>query len=154
MRTHPREVGLRLHTLGVMAGKLCSGSPNLSSESGCTCHSMFGVGCDGSLFANAPACDGGIVSGPVRNAKYSNAIAALPQTLLAMPFSVFTFFTLYCSLICRWSCRFSPTPGRLFFNNMLFEERRPAGPIPESCNICGEPIAPADRMVSLFAFTS
>ena len=112
MRTQPRDAGRRLHTLGVIAGKLCSGSPNLSSESGCTCHSMLGVGCDGSLLANAPACDGGMVSGPVRNAKYSSAIAALPHRLLAMPFSVFTFFTLYCMRICRWSCRFSPTPGR------------------------------------------
>src|ERR1044071_2536927 len=95
IRTQPRDAGRRLHTLGVIAGKLCSGSPNLSSESGCTCHSIFGVGREGSLLANAPACEGGMVSGPVRNAKYSSAIAALPQMLLAMPFSVFTFFTLY-----------------------------------------------------------
>src|SRR5919109_5492821 len=97
MRTQPRDAGRRLQTLGVIAGKLCSGSPNLSSESGCTCHSMFGVGCAGSLLANAPHCEGGIVNGPVRKRKYSAAIIALPQRLLAMPFSVFTFFTLYCS---------------------------------------------------------
>src|SRR5260370_399288 len=36
MRTVPREVGCRLHALTVMAGKRCRGSPNLSSESGCT----------------------------------------------------------------------------------------------------------------------
>src|SRR3954463_3512280 len=105
MRTQPRELGRRLHTLGVMAGKLCSGSPNLSSESGCTCHSMLEVGCDGSLFAKAPSCDGGMVSGPVRKRKYSAAIVALPIQLLATPFSVRAFFTLYCSRICKWSCR-------------------------------------------------
>ena len=44
MRTQPRESGRRLQTLGVMAGNVCSGSPNLSSDSGCTCHSMFAVG--------------------------------------------------------------------------------------------------------------
>src|ERR1700704_238416 len=99
MRTDPRELGRRLHTLGVIAGKLCSGSPNLSSDSGWTCHSIFGVGWEGSLLANAPAWDGGMVSGPVRNAKYSNAIAALPQKLFAMPFSVLTFFTLNCMRI-------------------------------------------------------
>src|SRR3982750_3871699 len=111
-RPQPRGRGRRLHTLGVIAGKEWSGSPNLSSDSGCTCHSMFGVGCDGSLRANAPHCEGGIVSGPVRKGKYSNAIAALRQKLLAMPLSVFTPLTLYCMRICRWSCRFSPTPGR------------------------------------------
>src|SRR5918992_5730786 len=99
MRTQPREAGRRLHTLGVIAGKLCSGSPTLSSESGCTCHSMFGVCCDGSLLANAPACEGGMVSGPVRKAKYSSAIHAFPNRLLAMPFSVLTFLTLYCMRI-------------------------------------------------------
>src|SRR5678816_824112 len=91
MRTQPRDAGRRLQTLGVIAGKLCSGSPNLSSESGCTCHSMFGVGCDGSLFANAPAWDGGMVSGPVCQAKYSSAIAALPHQLLAMPFRAVSY---------------------------------------------------------------
>src|SRR5712692_7288849 len=101
MRTQPREEGRRLHTLGVIGGKQCSGSPNLSSDSGCTCHSMFGVGSEGSLFANAPACEGGMVSGPVRKMKYSSAIAALPSRLFAAPFSVLTFFTLYCIRICR-----------------------------------------------------
>ena len=52
------------------------------ATSGCTCHSMFAVGWPGSLFANAPSCDGGIVSGPVRNRTYSSAIAARPTRLL------------------------------------------------------------------------
>ncbi|MND01545.1 hypothetical protein D3C83_205740 [compost metagenome] len=72
---------------------------------------MFGVGWEGSLFANAPSCEGGMVSGPVRRNRYSSPIAALPHRLLAISFSVRTFFTLYCMRICRWSCRFSPTPG-------------------------------------------
>src|SRR5438034_10553872 len=101
MRTQPRELGRRLHTLGVIAGKLCSGSPNLSSDSGCTCHSMLGVGCAGSLLAKAPACEGGMVSGPVRKRKYSAAIAALPKRLLATPLRVLTFRTLYCRRTCR-----------------------------------------------------
>src|SRR5260221_11061323 len=95
MRTQPRELGRRLHTLGVIAGKLCSGSPNLSSDSGCTCHSMFGVGCEASLFAKAPACEGGMVGGPVRSGKYWAAMAAFPIQLLAMPLRVRTFFTLF-----------------------------------------------------------
>ena len=55
MRTQPRDRGLKLQTLGVMAGNAWSGSPNLSSESGCTCHSMFAVGWLGSLLPNAPS---------------------------------------------------------------------------------------------------
>src|SRR3982074_3495349 len=99
MRTAPRELGRRLQTLGVIAGKLCRGSPNLSSDRGSPCHSISGVGWEGSPLANAPAWDGGMVSGPVRKAKYSNAIAALPHQLLAIPLSVLTFFTLNCMRI-------------------------------------------------------
>src|SRR6185503_13812756 len=91
IRTQPREVGLRLQTLGVIARNGCSGSPNLSRESGCTCHSMFGVGCAGSLLANAPSCEGGIVSGPVLKNRYSSPIASFPQGLFASSFSVRTF---------------------------------------------------------------
>lgn len=40
--TVPRLVGLRLHTLAVKAGKLCSGSPNASSDKGCTWYWMLG----------------------------------------------------------------------------------------------------------------
>src|SRR3981081_3969140 len=111
MRTAPRELGRRLQTLGVIAGRLCRGSPNLSSDKGCTCHSISGVGWEGSLLANAPAWEGGGGGGAVGKAKHSNAIAALPHQLLAMPLSVLTFFTLNCMRICKWSWRFSPTPG-------------------------------------------
>src|SRR5512139_4199780 len=86
MRTWPREVGRRLHTLAVNAGKGCSGSPNLSSESGCTWNSMFGVACSGDERANAPICDGAIVSGPVRNSADSSAILALPAHEFASVF--------------------------------------------------------------------
>src|SRR5205814_7881060 len=101
MRTWPREVGRRLHTEGVMAGNGCNGSPNFSSESGCTCHSMLGVLCDSSDFAKAPSCDGGIVSGPVLYMRYSSPIQAFPQRLAARSLSVgpFTFQTMR---ICRW----------------------------------------------------
>ena len=94
MRTWPRLVGRRLHTEGVIAGNGCSGSPNLSSDSGCTCHSMLAEGCDGSLLAKAPSCDGGMVSGPVLNSRYSSPIAALPSSELARWLSVTTLCTL------------------------------------------------------------
>src|SRR5476649_2825860 len=93
MRTAPREVGRRLHTEGVIAGKGCRGSPNFSSDSGCTCHSMSGVASHGSLFAKAPSCEGGIVSGPVLKSMYSSPIATLPSQRLERSFNVgpFTF---------------------------------------------------------------
>ncbi len=88
MRTWPRLVGCRLQTDGVIASNACSGEPNLSSDNGCTCHSMFADLRPASLFANAPSCDGGIVNGPVRNSAYSSAIAARPTQLRARRFNV------------------------------------------------------------------
>src|SRR3990172_9199231 len=90
MRTCPREAGRRLHTLAVNAGNGCKGSPNLSSDKGCTWNSRLGVGCAGSLLRNAPSCDGAMVRGPVRCSAYSSAIFALPHQELAMVFSVST----------------------------------------------------------------
>ena len=94
IRTWPRLVGCRLQTDGVIASNLCSGEPNLSSDNGCTCHSMFACGWPGSLFANAPSCDGGIVSGPLRNSAYSSAMRAWPSHVPARRFSVTVLRTL------------------------------------------------------------
>src|SRR6478672_8551501 len=101
--TVPRLVGLRLHTLAVNAGKLCSGSPNASSDRGCTWYSMLGQGCSGLLRGNAPNCDGAMLIGPLRLAAYSRPILALRQSELAMALSVGTPCTLNTARICRWS---------------------------------------------------
>src|SRR5215471_6314640 len=101
--TEPRLVGRRLQTDGVIAGNEWSGSPNLSRLKGWTCHSMFALGWAGSLLANAPSWDGGIVSGPVRKRKYSRPIRAFPTRLLARSFRVRTLWTLYIIRIWRWS---------------------------------------------------
>ena len=151
MRICPREVGRRLHTLAVKAGKRCSGSPNLSSVSGCTWYSMFGVACSGEERVKPPSCDGAIVSGPVRNSAYSSAIFALPIQLLASLFSVSTFCTLNPMRSCRWSCRFSPTPGSSCATGMPCRCSSGAGPMPESCRICVLPIEPAASTVSIRA---
>ena len=68
-----------------------------------------------------------MVSGPVRNNRYSRPIAALPNKLLARSLSVPTFFTLYTMRICRWSCRFSPTPGRSCSTGMPCSLQQRAG---------------------------
>src|SRR5258706_7856743 len=112
IRTCPRLVGRKLHTEGVIAGNGCNGTPNFSRDNGCTCHSMLADGCDGSLLANAPNWLGGIVSGPVRKKRYSRPMDILPNRLWVRSFSVVVFFTLYMIRICRWSCRFSPTPAK------------------------------------------
>ena len=54
-----------------------------------------------------------MVSGPVRKKRYSRPIDTLPRSVLAHSFSVRTFFTLKAMRSCRWSWRFSPTPGDL-----------------------------------------
>ena len=50
--------------------------------------------------------------------------------------------------ICRWSCRFAPTPGRSATTSTPCSRSSAAGPTPESCRICGEPIAPAASSTS------
>src|SRR5574340_1053485 len=142
MRARPREVGRRLHGLAVNAGNLCGGSPNLSSEIGCTWYSRLGVGCDGSDFTNAPICDGAMVIGPLRNNAYSRPIFALVHHELSMVLSVCAFFTLNAMRNCRWSCRLPPTPGSSCATAMPCPCNNAPGPMPESCKICGLPIAP------------
>jgi hypothetical protein len=66
MRTVPREVGCRLQALTVIAGKRCRGSPNLSSDSGCTWNWMLARSRCGSERVKMPSCDGAMVSGPRR----------------------------------------------------------------------------------------
>ena len=88
MRTWPRLVGLRLHTLAVIAGKRCSGSPKASSESGCTWYSRLGQGCCGSLRVKAPSWLGAMLSGPLRRSAYSSAIASRPDHEWARVLSV------------------------------------------------------------------
>ena len=92
--TVPRLVGLRLHTLAVKAGKLCSGSPNASSDKGCTWYWMLGYTCSSLLRVKAPSCDGAMLMGPLRLSTYSSPILALPTSELAMVLSVGTFCTL------------------------------------------------------------
>src|SRR4051812_5638772 len=94
MRTVPRLVGFRLHTLAVKAGNACSGSPNASSDSGCTWYSMLGYGWLGELRVKAPNCDGAMLMGPLRLSMYSSPIFALPSQLPASMLSVGTPFTL------------------------------------------------------------
>src|SRR4051794_37580320 len=101
MRTVPRLVGFRLQTLAVNAGKGCSGSPNASSDSGCTWYSMLGHGWSGELRVNAPSCDGAMLIGPVRNIAYSAPIFILPHHEFASVLSVVTPLTLNTARICR-----------------------------------------------------
>ena len=57
--------------------------------------------------------------------------------------SVGTPCTLNTARICRWSCRLAPTPGRSCTTSMPCWRSSAAGPMPESCNSCGELMAPA-----------
>src|SRR4051794_19685638 len=88
MRTEPLLVGFRLHTLAVKAGKLCSGSPKASSDSGCTWYWMLGHSRSGELRVKAPSCDGAMLIGPLRFHRYSKPIFALPTSDEASTLSV------------------------------------------------------------------
>src|SRR5437868_1065230 len=94
MRTLPRLVGLRLQTLAVKAGKLCSGSPKASSESGCTWYSRFGHSYAGELRVKAPSCEGAMLIGPLRLKRYSIPIFALPYSEEASTLRVSAFLIL------------------------------------------------------------
>ena len=86
--TLPRLVGLRLHTLAVKAGKLCSGSPKASSDSGCTWYSMLGHSKAGDERVNAPNWLGAMLMGPLRDSRYCKPMRALPQGVRASWLSV------------------------------------------------------------------
>ena len=90
-----------MQTLEVNALNGCSGSPNLSSDSGCVWISTFAVGCSGEERVKPPSWLGAIVSGPERNRAYSSPIAALPNRLCTRWFNVTTFFTLNAIRSCR-----------------------------------------------------
>ena len=109
--TLPRDVGRRLHTLAVKASKLCNGSPKAPSDSGCTWNSTLARAWPSSERANRPSCDGAMLIGPLRLSRYSRPMPALPHQVAASRFSVLTPCTLMMTRSCRWSCRFSPTPG-------------------------------------------
>src|SRR6476619_3114311 len=100
MRTLPRLVGFRLHTLAVKAGKECKGSPNASSDSGCTWYSMLGHWKSGALRVNAPSCEGAMLMGPLRFNAYSAPILSLPHHEFASVLSVVTPLTLKTARIC------------------------------------------------------
>ncbi len=153
MRTLPRLVGFRLHTLAVKAGNACKSSPNASRLSGCTWYSRLACFRLGSDRENAPSCDGDMLIGPLRVNAYCRPMPALPCHRLASAFKVLAPKTLNTARICKWSCRFSPTPGRSFTTSTPSDCSRAPGPTPESCKICGDPIAPADRITSALACT-
>ena len=45
----------------------------------------------------------------------------------------------------KWSCKFLPTPGSACATGTPMRPRWSGSPTPESCRICGEPIAPPDE---------
>ena len=114
-------------------------------------YSMFALAWPGSERVNAPSWLGAIVSGPVRKNRYSRPIWILPNGEWVHSLRVFTPLTLKAVRSCRWSCRFSPTPGASWTTGMPCCFSSAAGPIPEHCMICGEPMAPAVSTVSIRA---
>ncbi len=57
-------------------------------------------------------------------------------------------FDPYWTYTSRWSCMFSPTPGRSATTGMPSGDSSDAFPTPESCSSCGDPNAPAHTITS------
>ena len=106
-------VGRRLQTLAVKAGKRCSGSPNLSRRQ--RLHMVFEVGRSRRSRARLRRCRAGSApstSARVRDSAYSQRHPAPCRTGCWRAGSASRApCTLKTVRICRWSCRFSPTPG-------------------------------------------
>ena len=84
---------------------------------------------------------------------YSRPILALPHQLFERVFKVRVLLTLKMVRICKWSCKFSPTPGKSTCKGMPMLFKCVGSPMPESCKIWGLPILPAQRMTSCLACT-
>ena len=102
---------------------------------------------------NAPNCEGAILIGPLRLNTYSIPILALPHQLLASVLSVCTPCTLKTDRICKWSCKLAPTPGKSITGSIPCSFNKEAGPKPDSCKICGEPMLPAHNTTACLAVT-
>ena len=75
------------------------------------------------------------------------------QKLQVIPLMVVTPLTLYTLRICKWSCKLAPTPGKSALTAMPCCASKAAGPMPDSCNSCGLPMAPALSTTSRRAVT-
>ena len=146
--TLPRLVGLRLHTLAVNASKRCSGSPKASSESGWTWYSRFGCGSSGRLRVKAPSCDGAMLIGPLRFQAYSRPIFALPQSELARRVQRLHALDAEDRADLQVVLQVLADAGRSRRTAIPCACSSGAGPMPESCRICGVPIAPVARTTS------
>ena len=57
-------------------------------------------------------------------------------------------FARHGTYISGWSRRFLPTPGRSASTGILISRRWLAGPMPDNISCCGDPTAPAHKMIS------
>ena len=87
--------------------------------------------------------------GPFLLKRYSIPIFILPKTEFISWFNVFAFCSLYITLSCKWSCKFSPTFFESIIGLMPNFIKSLGFPIPESSRIFGDPTDPADNITSL-----
>ena len=87
--------------------------------------------------------------GPDRNNAYSSPIFALPSKDADSVFNVLAPVSRHAQRSCRWSCRLPPISGISRRISTPLSRSTSAGPSPDSCRICGLPMAPADRITSL-----
>ena len=92
----------------------------------------------------------GILKGPDLFIMYLKPAIILPNIFPISAFRVRSCVEKY-FVIARWSCNPWPTSGEWWINFTSDFFNISFGPTPDNWSIWGEPIAPADKMISLFA---
>ena len=155
MRTWPRDVGRRLHTEGVIAGNGCSGSPNLSRRAAARATRCSRLGCAGVALRERAQLRGRHRERPASGRGGTRApMSRLARTGCWRARSAWRLWILHTMRICRWSWRFSPTPGRSWTTGMPCACSSAAGAdAGELQELRRDPMAPAASTTSRRAGT-
>ena len=150
MRTQPRLVGRMLQTLAVKAGNGSSGSPNFGSVSGCTWYWRLGVSRLGSDLREGAELRRRHGHRPAPATAHTRARSRARCTRLWK-----RSFRVAHAVHLEGAADLQVVLQVLADARQLVRAPRcraaaaaSPGPMPESCRICGEPIAPAARITS------
>ena len=139
--------GFRLQTLAVKASKACSGSPNASSDSGCTWYSRFGQRQLRAAARERAELRRRHAHRPAARQAYSGRCAPCPERRrqrVERARAVDAEHGAHLQVVLQVGA----DAGQLVAQRDAGRPAARPAPMPESCRICGEPIAPAASSTS------